>query len=221
MERHKEIFRQGALKNGFDEQKAVDLFDLMANFAAYGFNKSHAVAYGLIAYQTAFLKRYYPAEFFAGLLSTELNNMDKVTNYINDCQNYGVEVLPPDVNESLWLFNVVDGNVRFGMGAVKNVGKAAVEEMVREREEGGLFTSFVDFCERVNLKICGKRALESLVLVGAFDSIEKELNRKLFLITLKNLSPTEIKNLKKKKQDNQIFLIWLQQLVSLKVYVLM
>ena len=97
MERHKEIFRQGALKNGFDEQKAVDLFDLMANFAAYGFNKSHAVAYGLIAYQTAFLKRYYPAEFFAGLLSTELNNMDKVTNYITDCQNYGVEVLPPDV----------------------------------------------------------------------------------------------------------------------------
>ena len=109
------------------------IFDLMANFAAYGFNKSHAVAYALIAYQTAFLKRYYPAEFFAALLSTELNNMDKVTNYINDCTNYDIEVLPPDVNESLWLFNVVEGNIRFGMGAIKNVGKAAVEEMVKVR----------------------------------------------------------------------------------------
>jgi len=186
MERHKEIFRKGAIENGFDEQKAVDLFDLMANFAAYGFNKSHAVAYGLIAYQTAFLKRYYPAEFFAGLLSTELNNMDKVTSYINDCKNYGIQVLPPDVNESLWLFNVVEGNLRFGMGAVKNVGKAAVEEMVRERTENGAFTSFVDFVERVNLKVCGKRALESLVLVGAFDSIEKQLNRKTLFENLEN-----------------------------------
>ncbi|MAW07744.1 MAG: DNA polymerase III subunit alpha [Halobacteriovoraceae bacterium] len=186
MERHKEIFREGAIKNGFDEKIAIDLFDLMANFAAYGFNKSHAVAYGLIAYQTAFLKRYYPAEFFAGLLSTELNNMDKVTTYIDDCKNYGINVLPPDVNESLWLFNVVDGNLRFGMGAVKNVGQAAVEEMVRERTENGPFTSFVDFIERVNLKICGKRALESLVLVGAFDSIEKKLNRKSLFENLEN-----------------------------------
>jgi len=178
MERHKEIFRQGAIKNGFDEQKAVDLFDLMANFAAYGFNKSHAVAYALIAYQTAFLKRYYPAEFFAALLSTELNNMDKVTNYINDCTSYDIEVLAPDVNESLWLFNVVEGNIRFGMGAIKNVGKAAVEEMVRVREDSGPFTSFTDFIERVSLKICGKRALESLILVGAFDHCEKGYNRK-------------------------------------------
>jgi DNA polymerase III subunit alpha len=178
MERHKEIFRQGAIENGFDEQKAVDLFDLMANFAAYGFNKSHAVAYALIAYQTAFLKRYYPAEFFAALLSTELNNMDKVTNYINDCTNYDIEVLPPDVDESLWLFNVVDGNIRFGMGAIKNVGKAAVEEMVRVREESGPYQSFMDFVERVSLKICGKRALESLILVGAFDRCEKGYNRK-------------------------------------------
>ena len=112
--------------------------------------------------------------------------MDKVTSYINDCKNYGIQVLPPDVNESLWLFNVVEGNLRFGMGAVKNVGKAAVEEMVRERTENGAFTSFVDFVERVNLKVCGKRALESLVLVGAFDSIEKQLNRKTLFENLEN-----------------------------------
>ena len=134
MDRHKEIFRQGAKEKGFDEKKAIDLFELMAKFAAYGFNKSHAVAYGLIAYQTAFLKKYYPASFFAGLLSTELNNIDKVTSYISDCSNYGIEVLPPDVNESIWLFNVVGNNLRFGMGAIKNVGEGAVNELIRERE---------------------------------------------------------------------------------------
>ena len=138
MDRHREIFRQGAKDNGFDEKKAVDLFELMAKFAAYGFNKSHAVAYGVIAYQTAFLKYYYPECFYAALLSTELNNTDKVTNYISDCKNYDIEVLPPDVNESLWHFNVVDKNIRFGMGAVKNVGENAVNEIVREREQNGL-----------------------------------------------------------------------------------
>ena len=183
MDRHREIFRKGARENGFDEQKAVDLFELMANFAAYGFNKSHAVAYGLIAYQTAFLKKYYPAAFFAGILSTELNNTDKVTSYINDCTNYGIKVLAPDVNESLWLFNVVGNNIRFGMGAIKNVGEAAVEEMVQEREENGPFLGFLDFCERVNLKVCGKRAMESLIKVGAFDECEK-LGRKTLLENL-------------------------------------
>ncbi|MGB0452089.1 MAG: DNA polymerase III subunit alpha [Bacteriovoracaceae bacterium] len=180
MDRHKEIFREGARKNGFDEKKAVDLFELMAKFAAYGFNKSHAVAYGVIAYQTAFLKRYYPAPFFAALLSTELNNTDKVTTYINDCRNYDIEVLPPDVNESLWLFNVVEGNIRFGMGAVKNVGEGAVEEIVRERTENGPFVSFKDFVERVSHKLVNKRVIESLIKVGAFDSIETHNRKTLF-----------------------------------------
>ncbi len=181
MDRHREIFRKGAIENGYDEQKALDLFELMANFAAYGFNKSHAVAYGLIAYQTAFLKRYYPHCFFAGLLSTELSNTDKVTTYINDCKNYGIEVLPPDVNESLWLFNVVGTNIRFGMGAIKNVGEGAVDELVREREENGDFEGFLDFCERVSLKQVNKKVVESLIKVGAFDGCEKELNRRTML----------------------------------------
>lgn len=181
MDRHREIFRQGAIERGYDEKKAVDLFELMAKFAAYGFNKSHAVAYALIAYQTAFLKRYYPAAFFAGLLSTELSNMDKVTAYINDCRGRGIQVLPPDVNESMWLFNVVEENIRFGMGAVKNVGEGAVEALIREREENGPFVGFVDFCERVDLKAVGKRVIESLIKVGGFDGCEKELNRKTML----------------------------------------
>ncbi len=181
MDRHREIFRQGAIERGYDEKKAVDLFELMAKFAAYGFNKSHAVAYALIAYQTAFLKKYYPAAFFAGLLSTELSNMDKVTAYINDCRGRGIQVLPPDVNESMWLFNVVEENIRFGMGAVKNVGESAVEALIREREENGQFVGFVDFCERVDLKAVGKRVIESLIKVGGFDGCEKELNRKTML----------------------------------------
>lgn len=181
MDRHREIFRQGAIERGYDEKKAVDLFELMAKFAAYGFNKSHAVAYALIAYQTAFLKKYYPAAFFAGLLSTELSNMDKVTAYINDCRGRGIQVLPPDVNESMWLFNVVEENIRFGMGAVKNVGEGAVEALIREREENGPFIGFVDFCERVDLKAVGKRVIESLIKVGGFDGCEKELNRKTML----------------------------------------
>lgn len=180
MDRHKEIFRAGAKERGFDEKKAVDLFELMAKFAAYGFNKSHAVAYGLIAYQTAFLKHYYPAPFFAALLSTELSNADKVTSYISDAKRYKIAVLPPDVNESIWHFNVVEGNIRFGMGAVKNVGESAVEEMIREREENGPFTGFIDFCERVNLKMVNKRVIESLIKVGGFDQCEK-LNRKTLL----------------------------------------
>jgi DNA polymerase III subunit alpha len=183
MARHKEIFGEGAEKNGHNRQKAEELFDLMANFAAYGFNKSHAVAYGMIAYQTAFLKRYYPAQFFAALLSTELSNMDKITLYINDAKSYGIEVLPPDVNESLWLFNVVGNNIRFGMGAVKNVGEAAVGEIVRERETNGPFKNFEDFCMRISSKSANKRCLESLIKVGGFDQCEKH-NRKTLLENL-------------------------------------
>jgi DNA polymerase-3 subunit alpha len=180
MDRHRKIFLEGAKERGFDVKKAEELYDLMANFAAYGFNKSHAVAYALIAYQTAFLKYYYPAEFFAALLSTELGNKDKVTIYIADAKLQGLEVLPPDINESLWLFNVVEKNIRFGMGAIKNVGEGAVEELIREREANGAFTGFVDFCGRVNLKLINKRVIESLIKVGVFDNCES-MNRRTLL----------------------------------------
>lgn len=183
METHKEIFRKGALENNYDEKKAMDLFDLMANFAEYGFNKSHAVAYAYIAYQTAYLKKYYPACFYAALLGTEINNTDKVTMIIQDAKEHGIEILPPDVNESLWLFNVIDNTIRFGLGAVKNVGETAVEELIREREENGPYQGFIDFCERANLKAINKRVIESAIKVGAFDNCES-LNRKTLLENL-------------------------------------
>lgn len=180
MERHCEIFLKGAEKFGFDVQKASDLYELIAKFAGYGFNKSHSVAYSIVAYQTAFLKHYYPVAFFAALLSTELSNIDKVITYINDAKTYGIEVLPPDVNQSIWEFNVVDDNIRFGMGAVKNVGEGAVIELIREREANGNFKNLVDFCERADYKAVNKRAIESLIKVGAFDSCQR-MNRRTLL----------------------------------------
>ncbi|MBT3983947.1 MAG: DNA polymerase III subunit alpha [Bacteriovoracaceae bacterium] len=181
MDEHREIFSNGALERGFDVDKARDLFDLMAKFAEYGFNKSHAVAYAYIAYQTAFLKRYYPGPFFASLLSTEMSNTDKVTIYINDAKDNGLLILPPDINESLWLFNVIEKiNIRFGMGAVKNVGEAAVQEIINNRAEHGPYKGLIDLCERINLKMVNKRVLESLIKVGVFDSCEK-LNRRTLL----------------------------------------
>ncbi len=180
MERHKEIFLSGAKERGYDLKIAAHLYDLMAKFAEYGFNKSHAVAYSYISFQTAYLKYYYAPEFFAALLSTELSNMDKIKIYINDCKNYDVEVLPPDINESLWHFNVVGKNVRFGMGAVKNVGEVAIKNVVQEREENGCFKGFIDFCLRMSLKKVNKKVVESLIKVGAFDQCEGR-NRKTLL----------------------------------------
>ena len=176
MARHREIFLNGAKERGYEVKKAEEIYDLMAEFAKYGFNKSHAVAYAVIAYQTAFLKRYYKAQFFAALLGTEMSNTDKITMYINDAREEGIEILPPDVNESLFLFNVFDDNIRFGMGAIKNVGEGPVNAIISEREEHGPFVSFIDFCERVSMKACNKRVLESLIKVGAFDNCEK-MNR--------------------------------------------
>ena len=177
MERHRTIFLQGAKKQGFDQNKAKDLYELMVGFAAYGFNKSHAVAYAYIAYQTAYLKKYYPTAFYAACLSGELINTDKIMIYIEDAKQHGIKVLPPDINESLLLFNVVGENIRFGMGAVKNVGENAVKAMIEQREKDGPFKGFVDFCERMASKMISKRMIEALILVGAFDSCEK-MNRK-------------------------------------------
>jgi len=183
MEKYKKIFIEGATGKGFDYDKSVYLFDLMAKFAEYGFNKSHAVAYAVIAYQTAFLKHYYPAAFYAALLGTEISNMDKVTMYAQDAREHDIEIMPPDVNESLWLFNVVGNTIRFGMGAIKNVGNGSVEAIVRERESNGPFRGFVDFCERVDPKAVNARVMESLIKVGGFDSAN-QFNRKTLVENL-------------------------------------
>ena len=183
MAMHRELFLKGAAERHYDTDIANDLFDKMEKFAEYGFNKSHAVAYSVISYQTAWLKYYYQAEFFAALLSSELGSMDKITQYIHDAKHFDIEVLPPSVNESLWPFNVVGKNIRFGMGAVKNVGQNAVEEIVRERLANGAYTGFLDFAERVNLKVINSRVFESMIKVGCFDECEK-MNRKTLLENL-------------------------------------
>ncbi|UCC66793.1 MAG: DNA polymerase III subunit alpha [Deltaproteobacteria bacterium] len=171
MERLKGKFIQEARHNGIEKEKAERIFEMMAKFAEYGFNKSHSAAYALIAYQTAYLKAHYPIEFMAALLTCDMDNTDKVMRYVAECREKGIEVLPPDANESDWGFTVSEGRIRYGLGAVKNVGLGAVEEILHLREERGNFSSIFDFCESVDLHKVNRRVVESLIKAGAFDSL--------------------------------------------------
>ncbi|HPD00054.1 MAG TPA: DNA polymerase III subunit alpha [Acetivibrio sp.] len=161
----------GAVRNGVNEETANKIFDEMMDFASYAFNKSHAAAYAVVAYQTAWLKCYYPVEFMAALLNSFLGNSDKVSQYIYECRKLGIEVLPPDINESDVRFTVVNGKIRFGMAAVKNVGENAVKTIIHERSNGGNFKSLREFLERIDGKDVNKRCVESLIKSGAFDSM--------------------------------------------------
>ncbi len=169
MTRQKGLFLEGAKANGLDLKKAEAIFDLMHKFAEYGFNKSHSAAYALIAYQTAYLKAHYPVEFMAALLTCDMDSTDKVVKNISDCRELGIDVLPPDINSSGLSFTVVGTSMRFGLGAVKNVGAGAIEAIIEARKEGP-FSSLYDFCERVDLRRVNKRVVESLIKCGAFDS---------------------------------------------------
>ncbi|MBU4235315.1 MAG: DNA polymerase III subunit alpha [Proteobacteria bacterium] len=171
MDKEKVKFMTGAKKNSIPEDKAEYVFDLMAKFAGYGFNKSHSAAYALICYQTAYLKAHHPAQFMAALLSCDMNNTDKIVLYINECREHQIEVLPPDINESLYDFNVTDDRIRFGLAAVKNVGGAALESIIQERAEGGKYTSLEDFCNRIDSRRVNSRVIESLIKAGSFDSL--------------------------------------------------
>jgi DNA polymerase-3 subunit alpha len=171
MEKQKELFMAGVRENKLDEKKAEAVFDLMAKFAAYGFNKSHSAAYSLIAYQTAYLKAHYPVEFMAALLTEDMENTDKVIKNIAEVRAMGIDVLPPDINASIRSFTVYENAIRFGLGAVKGVGSAALESIIRVREEGGAFQSLHDFCERVDLGKVNKKVIEALIRCGAFDSL--------------------------------------------------
>ncbi len=170
MEEQRERFMTGAAETGIDKKKAADIFDLMAKFAGYGFNKSHSAAYGLIAFQTAYLKAHFPSEFMAALLTSEMNNTDKVMLHIAECRERGLTVLPPDINQSGRDFTVDGDAIRFGLAAVKNVGGGAVESILGAREEGEAFADIFDLCERVDMRKVNRRVLESLVKCGAFDS---------------------------------------------------
>ncbi len=172
MEKEKPKFLEGAKRNDIPQQKAQKIWDQMETFAEYGFNKSHSAAYAIITYQTAYLKAHYPAEFMAALLTSEKDNRDKIIRYIHGCRSLGIAVLPPDINSSLRDFSVSeDGNIRFGLAAVKNVGVGAVEAILDARREKGKFLSFKDYCRRADLRKINKRVVESLVKCGAFDSV--------------------------------------------------
>ncbi|MGQ9483855.1 MAG: DNA polymerase III subunit alpha [Desulfosoma sp.] len=174
MAAQRERFLAGAKENGIELTKANHIFDLMDKFAGYGFNKSHSAAYALIAYQTAYLKAHYPVEFMAALLNSFLSNTDQVVKLINECRDKGIAVLPPDVNVSELDFAVVEGKIRFGLGAVKNVGEGAIETILAARAKDGPFTSIYNFCERVDTSKVNRRVLEHLIKCGAFDSIHPD-----------------------------------------------
>jgi DNA polymerase-3 subunit alpha len=170
MAKQRERFITGATARGLPAKKVAKIFDLMEQFAGYGFNKSHSAAYAYLAYVTAYLKAHYSVEFMSALLTSESGNTDKIVKYINECKEMGIRVLPPEVNQSDLNFTPAGDAIRFGLGAVKNVGQGAVEAIVKAREEGGAFTSIYKFCERINLGNVNSRVIESLVKAGALDS---------------------------------------------------
>lgn len=177
MAKQRDIFVTGATAQGIDEATSGGVFDLMEKFAGYGFNRSHSAAYGVLAYQTAYLKQYYPAEFMAAVLTSDMNNTDNVVFFINDCrENFKLTVVNPSVNRSEWHF-VADTptNIIYGLGAIKGVGEGAVESIVNARRKDGPFKDLYDFCRRVDIKKVNKRTLEALVSAGCFDDFAATL----------------------------------------------
>jgi DNA polymerase-3 subunit alpha len=174
MAEHREIFRKGAGVNGLSEEKADEVFDLMEKFAGYGFNKSHAAAYSLLAYHTGWLKVHFTAEFFCSNMTIEMDDTDKLKVLFEDALKFGMTFDPPDVNRGTHRFEPVsDKVIRYGLGAIKGTGQQAIDAIVKAREEGGLFTSLFDFCVRVDRSRLNKRTVEALVKAGAFDSLQR------------------------------------------------
>ncbi len=161
----------GCIRNGIDEESANKIFDEMAEFAKYAFNKSHAAAYAVVSYQTAYLKAYYPEELMAATLNSFLGNLDKIPEYIDECKKLNIEILKPDINKSSTKFTVKDMKIRFGLGSIKNVGIAAVETICEERRKNGEYKNLSDFCERISKEAVNKKCIESLIKSGAFDNL--------------------------------------------------
>lgn len=184
------IIVPGCVRNGIDEKSADKIFDEMSEFAKYAFNKSHAACYAVVAYRTAYLKAYYPAEFMAATLNSFLGNLDKIPQYIDECKTLGIEILKPEINHSNTKFTVEGiepvqsetnnnnsisniGKIRFGLGSIKNVGTVPVENIVKERNQNGAYKSFTDFCERIADESVNKKCIESLIKAGVFDEFEQ------------------------------------------------
>ena len=172
MAKQRAVFTEGALRRGVDEKTATHIFDLMEKFAGYGFNKSHSAAYALVSYQTAWLKAHYPAAFMAAVISSDMDNTDKVVTFIDECRDMGLEVIPPDINRCQHRFTITDERtILYGLGAIKGVGEAVIEAVVEAREKGGAFSDLFDFCQRIDLKKANRRVLETLIRSGAMDRL--------------------------------------------------
>ncbi len=190
----------GCVRNGIDSESANKIFDEMAEFAKYAFNKSHAACYAVVSYQTAYLKAYYPPEFMAAMLNSYLGNLDKVPVYIDECKSLNIEILKPDINMSELKFTAINGNIRFGLGSVKNVGIAPIEAIIKERNKNGGYVSFTDFCERIADEAVNKKCIESLIKSGAFDEFEQ--TRHTLLESFEGIIDT-IQSSKKKGLEGQ------------------
>lgn len=178
-------FLEGAVKNGVPKETAEEIFNQMVSFAEYAFNKSHAAAYAVVGYQTAWLKTHYPVEFMAALLSSVMGDAQQTARYIRNCSDMGIEVLPPDVNESRRKFTVVDGRIRFGLQAVKNVGAGVIDAILSAREKHGPASDIFAFMNNIDIREINKKAIESLIRAGAFDSMNK--NRAQYLAVYEGL----------------------------------
>ena len=200
MAKEREVFVKGAIKNNIDEVSANKIFDEMAEFAKYAFNKSHAAAYAVIAYQTAYLKAHYPHEFMAALMNSMIGNLNKIPEYIAECKAMNIEVLKPDINESYAKFAVINKKIRFALVSIKNVGENAIKEIVEDRKRQGRYASFVDFCQRVSGEQVNKKCIESLIMAGAFDEIEKGINRYDLLESYEAI----VDNVTQEKKNNYI-----------------
>jgi DNA polymerase-3 subunit alpha len=211
MEKQKVLFLNGAKENKLDAKKAEAVFDLMAKFAAYGFNKSHSAAYALVAYHTAYLKAHYPVEFMAALLTEDMENTDKVIKNIAEVRAMGIEVLPPDINASIRSFTVHENAMRFGLGAVKGVGTAALDSIIHIREQDGPYESLNDFCERVDLSKVNKKVVDALIKCGAFDSLGGK--RAQYMEALEHAMEVG-QQVQREKQQGQESLFGMEEMVS-------
>lgn len=191
----------GCIRNGIDEESANKIFDEMAEFAKYAFNKSHAAAYAVVSYRTAYLKAYYKEEFMAATLNSFLGNLDKVPSYIDECKRLHIDILKPDINKSFTKFTVDNGKIRFGLGSIKNVGVAVVDAIVANREKNGKFESFTNFCERMQDETVNKKCVESLIMAGAFDEFSQ--TRSTLMASFENILDT-INNSSKKMLKGQV-----------------
>ena len=208
MAKEREKFVGGAIANGVDEQSANKIFDEMAEFAKYAFNKSHAACYAVVSYQTAYLKAYYTVEYMAALLNSFLGNQSKVSQYIEECKKYNINTLKPDINESFAKFTAKGNDIMFGMASIKNVGGNAVEAIVEERQKNGKYKDFIDFCKRISSEQVNKKCIESLIKAGVFDELGK--NRATLLASFESILDS-INNDNKRNVEGQVSMFALME----------